>query len=505
MSPPTAPSGRRWSLRAKLVATVVVLFALVTSAVGLATVALTRDYLQGQLDDAVRAASQRATGGPPGRAAPSRAAGAGPRTPGSLGPGPGGSDATLRLALEGDAVVRDPFGRAINTAVTPANRDVALTTAEIAAVRRAAGATGAPTTVDLGDRLGTYRVMAAGVASADGGTATFFTGLPTAGVDRVVRRLELLTGAGVLAGLLLVAAGGAFAVRRNLEPLSRVAATAGRVSAMRLDSGEVSLADRVDASDTDPRTEVGRVGAALNRLLDNVEDSLRARQASEQRVRRFVSDASHELRTPLASIRGYAELSRLGAVQMSPEIAHAVGRIESEAVRMGTLVDDLLLLARLDEGRPLEREPVDVTELVVNAVSDAHAAAPDHVWQLDVPDASVTVTGDAARLHQVIANLLGNARTHTPPGTRVVTAVAREADRVRISVTDDGPGVPPELGDAVFDRFARADSSRSRAAGSTGLGLSIAAAVAHAHGGDVTLESRPGCTRFSLSLPATEG
>jgi len=185
-----------------------------------------------------------------------------------------------------------------------------------------------------------------------------------------------------------------------------------------------------------------------------------------------------------------------------PRVTHAIGRVESEAMRMTALVDDLLLLARLDAGRPLDHETVDLTEMVVNAVSDAHAAAPDHVWQLDLPDEPVVIQGDPARLHQLVANLLGNARTHTAPGTVVRTSIVREPDQVRLTVRDNGPGVPKELQPDVFQRFARGDTSRNRAAGSTGLGLSIVAAVAQAHGGSVSLDSVPGDTTFSVTLPA---
>jgi len=214
-----------------------------------------------------------------------------------------------------------------------------------------------------------------------------------------------------------------------------------------------------------------------------------------------VADASHELRTPLASIRGYAELSRKERDPVPPAVSHALSRVESEATRMSLLVDDLLLLARLDAGRPLDREPVDLTHLVVDAVSDAHAASPAHTWRLDVPEESVMVEGDSARLHQVVANLLANARTHTPDGTTVLASVQRAGQHATLSVEDNGPGVPEALQPNVFQRFARGDSSRSRAAGSTGLGLSIVSAVAAAHGGRVALESRPGRTRFSVELP----
>ena len=219
-----------------------------------------------------------------------------------------------------------------------------------------------------------------------------------------------------MAAVALVAATliGAGVVRRILRPLRRVAATATRVSTLPLDRGEVDLAERVPEADTDPRTEVGQVGLALNRLLDTLGAALTARQASETRVRQFVADASHELRTPLAAIRGYAEVTRRSRAQAPPDLAHAMTRVESEATRMTTLVEDLLLLARLDSGRPLAREPVDLSRLVVDAVSDASAAGREHSSRLEVPDEPVRVLGDAGRLHQVLANLLANTRTHTP-------------------------------------------------------------------------------------------
>jgi two-component system OmpR family sensor kinase len=259
----------------------------------------------------------------------------------------------------------------------------------------------------------------------------------------------------------------------------------------------------VSAADADGHTEVGQVGLAINTMLDNVESALHARQESETQVRQFVADASHELRTPLASIRGYAELTRRETEPVPPTVTHAIGRVESEALRMQELVEDLLLLARLDSGRPLEREPVDLSLLAVNAVSDAHAAAPDHTWELDLPEDPVEVPGDQARLHQILANLLANARTHTPAGTHVVTRVRPEGSLVRVSVTDDGPGVPETLQPRIFERFTRGDDARVRANGSTGLGLSIVAAVGQAHGGRVEVSSRPGATTFSVLLPAT--
>jgi two-component system OmpR family sensor kinase len=352
-------------------------------------------------------------------------------------------------------------------------------------------------TVDL-PGLGDYRVAVG--RSPDGDTV--ISGLPLGGVTDTLNQVVTLVSGGTIVGLVVVGAGGMWLVRRNLTPLQRVAHTATRVSRLRLDSGDVALAERVAERDTDPRTEVGQVGLALNAMLDNVEGALKARHESEQRVRQFLADASHELRTPLASIRGYAELSRREREPVPASVSHALSRVESEAVRMGALVEDMLLLARLDDGRPLEREPVDLSRLAVDAVSDAHAAAPAHRWELHLPEVPVQVSGDRARLHQVVANLLANARTHTPPGTLVTTSLHQVDGCVRLAVHDDGPGVPKTLQRNVFERFTRGDAARVRAAGSTGLGLSIVQAVAQAHGGRVELTSEPGSTVFTVLLPA---
>jgi two-component system OmpR family sensor kinase len=260
---------------------------------------------------------------------------------------------------------------------------------------------------------------------------------------------------------------------------------------------------RVPDEDSDPRTEVGQVGAAINRMLGHVASALTSRQASENKVRQFVADASHELRTPLAAIRGYAELTRRGDYDLPDDVVHSLGRVESEATRMTSLVEDLLLLARLDEGRDLKSDPLDLSRLLIDAVSDAHAAGPEHGWSLELPEEPVMIDGDVARLHQVFVNILANARVHTPAGTDVVTAVAIDGTTAVVTVTDDGPGIPPDLLPVLFERFARADSSRSRAAGSTGLGLAIVAAVVEGHGGAVEVQSEPGSTSFRVILPIT--
>jgi two-component system OmpR family sensor kinase len=286
-----------------------------------------------------------------------------------------------------------------------------------------------------------------------------------------------------------------------------VAATASRVAELPLERGDVELHERVPMRDTDPRTEVGRVGTAINRMLGHIDGALAVRTASEARMRRFVADASHELRTPLASVRGYAELTRRHTDELPPQVGHAIGRVESEAIRMSGLVEDLLLLARLDESpeaAAMRHEAVDLTAIAVDCVSDAHLLGADHRWELEVPDEPIEITGDPARLRQVVTNLLANARVHTPAGTTVAIRLARleNEDSVRLEITDDGPGIPPDLLPAVFDRFARADSSRSRAAGSTGLGLAIVASVVQAHGGRVSVDSGPGRTAFAVVLPA---
>lgn len=328
-------------------------------------------------------------------------------------------------------------------------------------------------------------------------------GFPLSGVQSTVSTLVVVEVCVTAAGLLAAGIAGTALVGIALRPLRRVAATATRVSELPLHSGEVAPLERIPEAEADPRTEVGQVGAALNRMLGHVGSALAARQESETRVRQFVADASHELRTPLASIRGYAELTRRGTEETGPDTRHALGRIESEAGRMTGLVEDLLLLARLNSGRPLTYESTDLSPLVVDAVSDARAAGPDHKWRLELPENPAVVRADGARLHQVLVNLLANARTHTPPGTTVTASVRRDGAWTVAEVRDDGPGIPAGLLPHVFERFARGDASRSRHAGSTGLGLAIVQAVVVAHGGGVTVRSVPGATAFEVRLPAS--
>ncbi len=474
-----------WTLRGKLVASMLVLFFVVSVLTGATTVLFLRQVLTGQVDQQLQSSITRFRSLPPQ-----------PITRG----GPGDQGLTAAISTDGSfpssgtAQGRDP-----------GSEPQALTTEELE-ILSTAGLGPAPQTITLGE-LGSYRVLASAGTITNRQTgvvspAIAVIGLSMSRQNATIVNTGLAVTGGVLLGLVVVGIGGMWLVRRNLRPLDRVAATATRVAHLPLSEGKVDIVERVPLQDTDTRTEVGQVGAAFNEMLDHIDHALNQRQKSEERVRQFVADASHELRTPLASIRGYAELTRREQEPVPQGVTYAIGRVESEAIRMTALVDDLLLLARLDAGRPLDHETVDLTEMVVNAVSDAHAASPDHVWQLDLPDEPVEVQGDPARLHQIVVNLLGNARTHTAPGTVVRTSIVPDDGQVRLAVRDNGPGVPQELQANVFQRFARGDTSRNRAAGSTGLGLSIVAAVAQAHGGSVSLDSEPGDTTFTVLLPA---
>ena len=345
--------------------------------------------------------------------------------------------------------------------------------------------------------LGSYRLTAV----HDRAGRTVVTGLPTRDVDATVAAMigwELLL---TLLGVLAAAGLGLLVVRRQLRPLHEVAATAHTVAALPLASGSADIDARVPDHLTDERTEVGQVGAALNTLLAHVESSLEARHRSEQQVRQFVADASHELRTPLATIAGYTELARRRPDDREVT-ATALSKVEEESGRMTALVEDLLLLARLDSGRPLEREPVDLTRLLVEAVSDARVVDPDRRWRVDVPDDLVdtpaVVAGDELRLHQVVTNLLTNARKYTPPGTTVTVHVRRDG----FAVHDDGPGFPAELRAHAFERFVRGDTARTRGSElGVGLGLALVEAIVSAHGGRVSLRSAPGDTTVDVTLP----
>jgi two-component system OmpR family sensor kinase len=310
-------------------------------------------------------------------------------------------------------------------------------------------------------------------------------------LDRLLG-IEVLVSALVLAAL---AAASWWLIKRDLRPLEHMTETADAIAA-----GDLS--QRVEPAE--PRTEVGRLGLSLNAMLVQIEQAFAERAATEDKLRRFLADASHELRTPLTSIRGYAELFERGAKDDPEDLATAMRRIEEESKRMGVMVEELLVLARLGEGRQPEREPVDLTRIVSDAVADARAAAPDRKISLDPADGTI-VMGDDHQLRQVLANLLANAREHTPAGTPVhVTLTAADGQAV-LAVVDEGPGLPAGEADKVFEPFYRADPSRTRETGGAGLGLAIVAAIVEAHGGTVAAASEPnvGAT-FTVRLPIAD-
>jgi len=331
------------------------------------------------------------------------------------------------------------------------------------------------------------------------------TGLPRTEIQSTMAQLLTVITLATLGGLLLLALTTAVTIRYSLRPLRAVARTATRVANQPLDRGEVEITERVPVAEADPRTETGIVGASLNKLLDHVNDSLAARQRNEALMRKFVADASHELRTPLASIRGYSELS-LRALSQGADASGtetALERIQAQSLRMTRLVEDLLLLARLDEGQELVHGTVDLTQLALEGLSDARPTGPEHIWNIYVPAEPVVMLGDAGRLHQVVANLLANARTHTPTGTAITLSVAREGEEAVIRVHDDGPGIDEAVREQLFARFARGDSSRARQTGGTGLGLAIAKAIVEGHHGTIDVESEPGSTTFTVRFPLT--
>lgn len=478
---------RSWTLRRRLVVGIVALLAAASVIVGLVSVLALRGFLMERLDDQLASAIGR-----------TQLAAAGDRGDAPAPSPPGDGFSTLRFGVQGPLTVTGVVvGGSGHAGMVTEDGNIRILDAAQTLVLLEVPATGEAVTVNFGGDLGRYRAAGEQIASG----VLVITALPLASVDDTVGQLLAVVMVVALLALAAAALAGHAVVRLALRPLDRVAATASAVTDLRLDRGEVDLAERVGVADADPSTEVGRVGAAFNRMLDHVASALAARQQSENRVRRFVADASHELRTPLTSIRGYAELTRRSGHELPDDVVHSIARVESEAVRMTSLVEDLLLLARLDEGRDLERREVDLSRLLIEAVGDATVTGSEHSWTLDLPEEPVTVVGDDGRLRQVFVNLLANARVHTPAGTSVETRLAIDGDSVVVTVRDDGPGIPDELLPQLFERFARGDDSRSRSAGSTGLGLAIVRAVVEGHGGEVTAAGAPGSTVFTVRLP----
>ncbi|KAA9086601.1 sensor histidine kinase [Microbacterium radiodurans] len=482
---PKRPWQRRWSLQTRLMVTVVgiVALTLVASAIGLATII--GSVLTSNVDTSVEASTRQL----------------------KL------YDTYVGRVLDADQVLSEtnslPVGYALVVTgptgdITAATLDeddgvMPLTSQQSDEFLAGADSAGA-TTVEI-TGLGAYRVV-----SWQAGPLTGVAGLSLAQLNATIAQLVTTIVLVTSGGLLLLSAAIAVVINRSFRPLRIVAATAQRVAAQPLARGEVTISERVPASETDEDDEIGRVGAALNTLLDHVDSSLVARHRNEERMRSFVADASHELRTPLASIRGYSELSlralSAGMPNTEATTISALERIQAQSLRMTSLVEDLLLLARLDEGQELVYGALDLSQLAVESVADARVAGADHEWVLDVPDQSVVVAADGSRITQVVANLLANARVHTPAGTSVTTSVRIDDGTAVLAVHDDGPGIDPAAADEIFERFSRADRSRARQTGGTGLGLSIARAIVSAHGGSLTVRSEPGSTTFELRLPA---
>jgi two-component system, OmpR family, sensor kinase len=533
----------RWlagrTLSARLIAGVLLLLLGACAVIGVVTYLAVRDSMVSVVDQQLRSASatyaiciesnHQGSTGPQG---------GGPYQPGDQGdnPPPPNSNSCSQGQPQGMLGVRIKDGQITNCGVVNGmnNETCHLSAADAKALmalpvyqqsaRQPPPWPSSTSSVNLTSLDQDYRLTA--VEGHDGDI--LITGLPLSSVEHTLGQVAIAELIVFLSVLLLAGVLGTTLVRLSLRPLRRVAATATKVTELPLESGEVTLPAGVP--DTDPRTEVGQVGAAFNRMLLHVERALGRRAASEARLRRFAADASHELRTPLSAIRGYAELGLRHHGPVPEDVTHALTRVQSESARMSVLVDDLLLLARLDAGRPLEREPVDLSRLAIDVISDARVARRDHHWRLDLPSDPILVRGDEHRLHQVLANLMSNAGKHTPAGSTVSVAlrvdqapgpgrdsrpapaggmvergVRPAAPRVELSITDDGPGIPAELLPELFERFTRGDTSRARdldAAGkSTGLGLAIVDAVVAAHGGSITVTSRPGRTRFAIYLP----
>jgi two-component system OmpR family sensor kinase len=466
----------RLSLRARLVLGVIVLAAAGLAAANVATYTSLRAFLIDRTDDSLARAHP-----PIERSLHDRQC---PGVGGKLVPGLGPGD-FVQLRSEGGEIL-------CNTQVTDISGDAPSPPRLPASIDTSEGDDGPDRaryltvrSVDGGER---YRVRA---SSEPFPGATLIIATPLDDVDATLQRLlviELLVTALVLAAL---AALSLWVVRLGLRPLDSIGATAAAI-------GAGDLSRRVERAE--PRTEVGRLGLALNAMLGQIESAFRAREASERKLRRFVADASHELRTPLAAVRAYAELFTRGADRRPDDLARSMEGISRESERMSLLVDDLLLLARLDEGRPLAREPVELERVVSEAVETARTVEPERPIELDAAQAAVV--GDRERLRQIVDNLLGNVRAHTPPGAPVRVRVGSENGFALVEVEDSGPGLAAEDAERVFERFYRADQSRSRASGGVGLGLSIVAAVAEAHGGTAVAQSEPGRgATFRITLP----
>lgn len=469
------------SLRGRVLGATLVLAAAGLLVANAATYGFLRSFLVGRVDQQLRVAVfpvsrllEQGVGGGPGF---------------DPGPGPGsGVFPSLQtygalIDASGRVVVEASFGYEAASGPVP----------ELpAGLLRSSPGAGEPRylTVPASQGSDDFRVLAWPLANENG---TLVVAIPLTETNRTLGRLLAVEALVTVGVLVLLGAAALWLVRVGLRPLERMGETAGAIAA-----GDLSR--RVEPADES--TEVGRLGIALNRMLGRIEEAFGRQRASEERLRRFVADASHELRTPVTSIRGYAELFRRGAADRPEDLAKTMARIESEATRMGVLVEDLLMLARMDQGAPLARERVDLADVVTESVEAARAADPSRTIHLQAAG-PVWVVGDGLRLRQVLDNVLTNFRIHTPSGTAARVALRADGQAVA-EVADEGPGVPADLGDRVFERFIRGDPSRSRERGGAGLGLSIASEIARAHGGTLELVPSERGATFRLTLPLAD-
>lgn len=397
----------------------------------------------------------------------------------------------IAIVQNGDVIDAALFSD--NGGVTPS--------AEVEQAIADAAATGAGTSETTIPELGHYQVQVQPKLEGE----YLVSAVPLALTDAAKANQTMINIVVALLALAVALISAALLGKVIFRSMERVVDVAETVIKTPLAAGDAGIAVRVDDADANPRTETGKLGEAMNRLLEHVDDALVVRAAADRRMRQFVTDASHELRTPLAAIQGYAELTRQESELLPETTEYSLARIESEAKRMSSLVSELLLLARLDEGHDLQIEEIDLADLVATAVNDARVSSPDHDWQSDVPENAVIVLGDRERLHQLVVNLLSNAALHTPPGTTVSARIA-PADSlgaaVNLIVTDTGPGIDEALVPVLFERFVRADKARTRETGGTGLGLAIAHSIVEAHGGTITVTSSAAGAVFSVRLPA---
>jgi len=482
------PAPGQWSLRNRLVIGVVVLGALGIAASDLAATTAFRTFLIAQVDAQLETASESSV-------LRLDRAGISSQREKEGGPFFEPFEPIREAPTEISISLLDPTGNVLGTiggATKTERLQAAITGLSIAQIQERGGE---PFTIRAGERSQyEYRILARIVPGDLGGVVT---ALSLDGVTRAINQLRFLFLAVGFFVLIFLALLARRMIGISLRPLTAVEETAEAFA-----KGDYSA--RLPDARSD--TEVGRLTWALNEILSRIAESFKARSESEEKLRRFVADASHELRTPLTAIRGFAELHRQGAVKGEQETGELIQRIEGESIRMSTLVEDLLLLARLDQSREMAMEPVDIKTLVGEAVASARAAGQGHPIRIQVPDEDVFVLGDSMRIHQVVSNLLANARIHTPPGTEINVGVVIETDGVSISVADNGPGLSKADQERIFERFYRADPSRVRNGGEgTGLGLSIVDAVMRAHQGSITVESELGAgATFKLFFPLRE-